>query len=70
MHYRLAAASDPIINTIQQAVTHALGHLEAVQKDADRLEKKTGCCLPAAVEVPGCLCCAGNVAASDQSLNL
>jgi ArsR family transcriptional regulator, arsenate/arsenite/antimonite-responsive transcriptional repressor len=67
VHYRLAAASDPILNTIQQAVTHALRHLEAVQKDADRLGKKTGCCLPAAVEVPGCLGCVGNVAPREHS---
>jgi hypothetical protein len=58
VHYRLAASSDPILSTIRQAVTHAFRHLEAVQKDADRLQKKTGCCLPAAVEMPGCLCCA------------
>ena len=42
VHYRLAASSDPILSTIQQAVTHALRHLEAVHKDADRLQKKTG----------------------------
>src|SRR3984893_4392925 len=70
VHYRLAASSDPILGTIQQAVTHALRHLEAVHKDADRLQKKTGCCLPAAVEMPGCLCCAVNVAPSEHSLNL
>jgi ArsR family transcriptional regulator, arsenate/arsenite/antimonite-responsive transcriptional repressor len=69
VHYRLAAASDPVLSTIQQAVTHALRHQDAVRKDADRLRKKTGCCLPAAVEMPGCLCCAGNVAPSERSLN-
>jgi ArsR family transcriptional regulator len=69
VHYRLAASSDPILSTIQQAVTHTLRHLEAVRKDADRLEKKTGCCLPAAVEMPGCLCCTGNVGPSEHSLN-
>src|SRR5580704_4669063 len=45
VYYRLAASSDPVLSTIQQAVTHALRHLEAVRKDADRLENKTGCCL-------------------------
>jgi ArsR family transcriptional regulator len=70
VHYRLAASSsDPILSTIQQAVTHALRHLEAVKTDADRLHKKTGCCLPAAVEMPRCLCCAGNVAPSEHSMN-
>ena len=48
IHYRLADVSDPILKTISQAVTHALTHLDAVQRDAGRLQKKTGCCLPAA----------------------
>jgi ArsR family transcriptional regulator len=69
VHYRLAASSDPILSTIQLAVTHALRHLDAVRKDAERLEKKTGCCLPAAVGMAGCLCCAGNVAPGEYSLN-
>src|SRR6202521_389079 len=37
VHYRLAASSDPILSTIQLAVTHALRHLEAVHKDADQI---------------------------------
>src|SRR6266851_802477 len=39
VHYRLAASSDPVLSTIQQAVTHALRHLEALKKDADRLRR-------------------------------
>ena len=69
VHYRLAASCDPILSTVQQAVTHALRHLDAVKKDADRLQKKTGCCLPAAVEMASCLCCAGNVIPSEHSMN-
>jgi len=46
VHYRLARAADPVLATIQQTVTHALTHIGAVHKDADRLQKKTGCCLP------------------------
>ncbi len=46
IHYRLAASSDPVVRIIQQAVAHALGHVEVVRKDADLLQKKTGCCLP------------------------
>ena len=46
VHYRLAHASDPVLATIQETVTHALTHIAAVHKDADRLQKKTGCCLP------------------------
>ena len=46
VHYRLAVSSDPILRIIQQAVAHAVRHVDAVQKDAGRLQKKTGCCLP------------------------
>jgi ArsR family transcriptional regulator len=46
IHYRLAVSSDPVVRIIQQAVANALRHVETVQKDADRLQKKTGCCLP------------------------
>jgi ArsR family transcriptional regulator len=46
VHYRLAVSSDPILRIIQQAVANALRHVDAVQKDAGRLEKRTGCCLP------------------------
>ena len=50
VHYRLAEAADPILGTIGQAVTHALGHVEEVRKDRDRLQKRTGCCAPASVQ--------------------
>jgi len=58
VHYRLADTSDPIAGTIRQAVTHALGHLESVRKDGERLQKKTGCCAPAQVGQPAFSCCA------------
>jgi ArsR family transcriptional regulator len=46
VHYRLAVSSDPVLRIIQQAVANALRHVDAVEKDADRLQKRTGCCLP------------------------
>jgi ArsR family transcriptional regulator len=52
VHYRLAASADPVLGTIQQAVAQALGHLDTVRKDADRLETKIGCCLPVGGEWP------------------
>ena len=58
VHYRLADMSDPILSTIRQAVIHALGHIDAIHKDADRLEKRTGCCLPASPVAPTFTCCA------------
>src|SRR4051794_38699859 len=57
MHYRLADLPDPIVQPIRDAVRHALTHLDAVRKDADRLHRMTGCCLPAAEE-HGLACCA------------
>jgi ArsR family transcriptional regulator, arsenate/arsenite/antimonite-responsive transcriptional repressor len=60
IHYKLAESSDPVVATIQQAVTHVLGHVDTVKKDAQRLHKETGCCLPDATGVPGCVCCVAN----------
>ena len=56
-YYRLADTSDAILSTIQRAVTHVLGHLETVRKDAGRLQKKTGCCVPATADAPTFACC-------------
>jgi ArsR family transcriptional regulator len=53
IHYRLAAAPDPVLRIIQQAVAQALRHVDAVEKDADRLRRKTGCCLPVVGEWQG-----------------
>ena len=57
MHYRMADLSDPVLQALGETVRHALMHMEAVHKDADRLHKKTGCCLPAA-ESTALPCCA------------
>jgi ArsR family transcriptional regulator len=59
VYYRLAEPRDPIVSTIRQTVTHMLGHLEGIRRDADRLQKKTGCCLPASAGAPTLACCAG-----------
>ena len=57
VHYKLAEPTDPIVATIQQAVTHALGHVDAVKKDAHRLQKQTGCCLPVPTGARPYACC-------------
>jgi ArsR family transcriptional regulator len=49
MHYRLAPVIDPLAATVHQAVSHTLGHIDAVRKDARRLERQTGCCVPEVV---------------------
>ena len=58
VYYRLAETSDAILDTIQRAVTHVLGHVEIVRRDAARLQKKTGCCLPQNADAPTFACCA------------
>lgn len=63
VHYRLAKSADPIIATIADAATHVLGHVEALQRDAERLEKRTGCCVPAAGRAKGMACCASGAKA-------
>ena len=57
IHYRLADGPDPVVAAVKQAVTHALGHLPGVQRDAQRLQKKNGCCLPMAAVNPAYACC-------------
>jgi ArsR family transcriptional regulator len=57
MYYRLAETRDPLVDTIRQAVTHTLAHVESVRRDADRLSKKTGCCLPETVGTATLACC-------------
>jgi ArsR family transcriptional regulator len=57
VHYTLATSADPIIATIKDATTHVLGHVDALKKDAERFEQRTGCCVPAAGRT-GLACCA------------
>src|SRR5215217_5501174 len=47
VYYCLGTFSDPVMAAIVDAVRHALTHVDTVHKDADRLQKKTGSCLPA-----------------------
>ena len=58
VHYRMATGADPVLGAIAAAVRHALTHVGVVRRDAVRLEKKTGCCLPAPGDVTASACCA------------
>jgi ArsR family transcriptional regulator, arsenate/arsenite/antimonite-responsive transcriptional repressor len=58
VHYRMASLADPVLGAIADAVRHALTHVDSVHRDAERLQKKTGCCLPAPGEVASSPCCA------------
>jgi ArsR family transcriptional regulator len=57
VYYRLAQSDDALIRTIRDVVTHTLGHVATVRRDAARLQKRTGCCLPASTPVRGLMCC-------------
>lgn len=57
VYYQLAGSANPVLATIQQAVTHALGHVDSVRKDGQRLQKQTGCCLPGMTASPSYACC-------------
>ena len=58
IHYRLGALPDPVLAAIGAAVRHALTHVDTVQRDAERLQKRNGCCLPAPGDVARVPCCA------------
>jgi ArsR family transcriptional regulator, arsenate/arsenite/antimonite-responsive transcriptional repressor len=68
VYYRLADAPDPVVAAVKQAVTHALGHVPGVQRDAQRLQRKNGCCLPVAAN-PAYACC-GASEASPQTTRM
>jgi len=56
IHYRLADTADPVLHAIRDAVTHALGHVHSIRRDAERLRKRTGCCPSAASESDRACC--------------
>ena len=57
VHYRMAKLPDPVLNAIGVAVQHALTHVDMVHRDAGRLKKRTGCCLPTTGSAPELGCC-------------
>ena len=58
IYYRLANPTDPVLKAIGDAVRHALTHLDIVRRDAERLNKRTGCCVPQPGDVSNASCCA------------
>jgi ArsR family transcriptional regulator, arsenate/arsenite/antimonite-responsive transcriptional repressor len=55
MHYRLGKLPDPVLAAVVDAVGHALTHMGTLRRDATRLRKRTGCCVPAPGDVvAGC----------------
>jgi ArsR family transcriptional regulator len=57
VHYRLGRLADPVLAAIGDAVRHALTHVDTVQRDGERLQKRTGCCVPIPGDVDRTQCC-------------
>jgi ArsR family transcriptional regulator len=58
IHYRLGSLADPVLGVIANAVRHGLTHVDAVRRDGERLQKRTGCCVPSPGDVRSVSCCA------------
>jgi len=58
IHYRLGKLADPVMAAIVDAARHGLTHVDTVHRDAERLQKRTGCCVPSQGVVAGPSCCA------------
>jgi ArsR family transcriptional regulator, arsenate/arsenite/antimonite-responsive transcriptional repressor len=63
IHYRFGKLTDPVMAAIVDAVRHALTHVDIVHRDGERLQKRTGCCVPAPGDVSGVSCCPPHAAA-------
>jgi ArsR family transcriptional regulator, arsenate/arsenite/antimonite-responsive transcriptional repressor len=61
IHYRLGTLADPVLAAIGDAVRHALTHVDSIQRDTTRLQKRTGCCVPTPGDVARVSCCAAPV---------
>ena len=57
VHYRLGTLADPVLAAIGDVVRHALTHVDSVRRDGERLQKRTGCCVPPPGDVVGVSCC-------------
>lgn len=64
MHYRLADIADPVLAALADAVRHALTHVDVVRRDGERLQSRTGCCLPTPDQMHAATCCAAAGAAA------
>lgn len=57
VHYQIAPLEDAVMQSLLSAVTHCLCHVDAVGKDRQRLDARTGCCGPARLGHPVFDCC-------------
>jgi ArsR family transcriptional regulator, arsenate/arsenite/antimonite-responsive transcriptional repressor len=57
VRYRIGELNDPVLAAIVNAVGHALTHADTVRGDANRLQKRTGCCVPEPGDLARVSCC-------------
>ncbi len=65
VHYRLAQPKDAVTGALLSAVAHFLTHVSSIEKDRQRAEQVTGCCVPETDAAPGQLSCCGGAAESE-----
>ena len=58
VHYRLAELPDPVLQAIVDAVAHALGHLDAAERDRRRLARRVELAAEPAIPASSGRCCA------------
>lgn len=56
VYYRLAPSSNDSVQAVIDSVQHCAAHFRTGQRDAAKLARKTGCCLPVAA-APSFACC-------------
>jgi ArsR family transcriptional regulator len=57
VYYRLAPQASAVAQTLMDAACHCATHLATARRDAERFERESGCCLPAAGRTPAFDCC-------------
>src|SRR6478735_7445262 len=66
VYYRLGTFADPVLGAIDDAVRHALTHIDTVRRDGERLQKRNGCCVPAVAGIALESCCRGEADVSSR----
>jgi ArsR family transcriptional regulator, arsenate/arsenite/antimonite-responsive transcriptional repressor len=67
VYYRLGTFDDPVLAVVNDAVRHALTHVDVVQKDAQRLQKRTGCCAAPTTADIRVACCSSSTAGAEAA---
>jgi len=58
VHYKLAQLPDPVLQAVVDAAAHALGHIDAADRDRQRLERRLEFRVVPAIPASNGRCCA------------